>query len=867
MSPHQILNDQFGYKNFKNGQKEIIDTILSGTNVLAVMPTGAGKSICYQIPALMSSTFSVVISPLISLMHDQVKILNKNRIPASYINSSLDYFQSEKVLNNIDNNKIKLLYVAPEKLNNPEFAERIGNLKPEYLFIDEAHCISEWGHSFRPSYRYIKKFAELIGINKISAFTATATPEVRQDIINQLGFENPKIFVYGFERTNLELNVLKTKNKKENIVKLIRKENRPTIIYTSTRKNAENVSEYLRSNKINSQFYHAGLTNELRKIIQDDFLNDNIEVIVATNAFGMGIDKKNVGMVIHYNIPGSIENLYQEFGRAGRDGSYSKTFLFYSAKDKKTQEFLIKSNHPSYEQIKTVYDAILDYYKIAVNQRFSGQLVLDIQLQKLIESKSINNAVLSSALSSLEQNNYFKISSAASIDFSVKFLIDKNQLKNYIKNLYNNELKDFILNLLKFYGKQLFEINTKIDFNLIKNNLGISRTLSINYLNTLNRIGIIDFTKPDFSIKIEMLRERIPGNNLYLNIEEINKKLNHAQVKLNNIIDYVFTKDCRFKFILNYFGEELENYKCGICDNCRTNTQGTDATEEYLSEIIIRTFKEYKGLLSEGRLIGILTGKSNAHSAKMISTYQSCSDYKKDQIENVIGLLKSKGLLKSYDKKLTYNPQEDLSSEISDANVTEKSDVFNYENNLELYNKLREERKIAAKKFSQHEEIICSDKILKKLSREQPTSPSSLLNIKGFNQRMYNKIGLEFLEIITDHKKNYKSQSKAKDLPKHISQTYQLVLKGYNLADIANLLKLPESIVSIQIETIISYFPDEDYHTLLLEEEFKEIKNSIEFENEDLKDIKKKLSKNISYAKIRIVKAILFSQKNFSNLI
>ncbi len=808
MSPLQILKTQFGFSDFREGQKEIIDAILNSKNVLAVMPTGAGKSICYQIPALLSKSFSIVISPLISLMQDQVNALNKKGIPAAYINSSLDYLQTEKVLNNLTNNKIKLIYLAPEKLNNPEFVSKIKNLKPYFIFVDEAHCISEWGHNFRPSYRHIKQFANSVGVNKISAFTATATPDVRNDIIKQLEFIEPSVHVAGFERPNLLLNVEVTKNKKERIVKLINENKTSTIVYTSTRKNAEHLTEFLKINRINAEFYHAGLSNELRRIIQDEFLKDKINVIVATNAFGMGIDKQNIGMVIHYNIPGSIENLYQEFGRAGRDGSDSKVYLFYSERDKNTQEFLIKINHPTFEQIKNTYDAILDYHKIAVNSKSSTPLIIDNNLLKLIESKSVNKGLLNSVLSNLELNGYFKIRSSSSIDYYIKFILDKNQLKKYLGDISNKELKDFVLNLLKFYGNQLFGNKTKIDFQFLFNKFGINRETSLYYFKILDRIGIIEYDQPDFNLKIEMLRERIPSKNLRLNLTDINDKFLHSQNKLDAVVDYVFTKECRFKFILKYFGEEVENYKCGICDNCKNVSKESASTEEYLSEIIIRTFKEFNGTLSEGRLIGILTGKSKSHVAKLISTYQSCSDYRSEQIENVISLLKSKGVLKNFEGQLLFNPHEELFSEPVFNNSEGAKNLFSYENNLELYNKLREERKLAAKKFSQNEEMICPDKILKIISKEQPTTPSELLNINNINQRMYNKIGLEFLSIIAEHKKNYKAQTDFRELPKHISQTSQLVAKGYPLSDIAKLLKLPESIVSIQIETIISYYPN-----------------------------------------------------------
>ena len=383
MTPQDILKQFFGYDKFKPGQKEIISSILSGQNILAILPTGGGKSLCYQIPALVCPTFSIVISPLIALMKDQVDSINKREKIAAYINSTLDYRESEKVLQDVAEMRIKLLYLSPEKLDNKQFAERISLLKPYYIFVDEAHCISEWGHNFRPSYRKIKQFIEYTGIEKISAFTATATEDVRSDIVDQLGMKEPKIFVRGFERENLHINVVSTKQKKEFIAKTLKKGSLPSIIYAATRKLTEEVSEYLRTCNIDAAYYHAGLTPDLRKIIQDDFLNGRIKVIVSTNAFGMGIDKSDIRSVIHYNIPGNLENYYQEIGRAGRDGQESDVFLLYEDKDRLIQEYFINNSFPTKDQIEQTYNAVCDYGKVALGNlntfRYKSDFISRIQ--------------------------------------------------------------------------------------------------------------------------------------------------------------------------------------------------------------------------------------------------------------------------------------------------------------------------------------------------------------------------------------------------------------------------------------------------------------------------------------------------------
>lgn len=852
MTPHQVLQDYFGYNNFRPGQSEIINDILQGKNVLAVMPTGAGKSLCYQIPAIIKERFSIVISPLISLMQDQVESINKTKKIAAFINSSLDYSGTQKVLSDIANNKIKLLYIAPEKLNNSEFVKTIKNLKPYYLFVDEAHCISEWGHNFRPSYRNIKIFAEKINAKNIAAFTATATPEVREDIIEQLQFVNSKIFVYGFERNNISLSVRQVKSKDQDIINLVKKNNTPTIIYTSTRKNCEKLAHKLKQNNIQAEHYHAGLSNELRTVIQNDFIENNLQVIVATNAFGMGIDKKDIGMVIHYNIPGSLENLYQEFGRAGRDGREVDCITFFNHKDKYTQEYLIALNNPTLDEVKRVYNTVLDYHKISVNSFTEKQLELNSDLLKLIEKNGIHNGKLNAIFTILEISNYLKFISSINVYDNFHFLISQEKLKSYIKNVKTIRLKNFLIILLQYYGSIPFQRSVKVNYKELGNLLNVPKNSLTENFERLNKAGILDYETRNSSNYFDMLQERVPVEKLRIDELELQKKYDYVVNKLNSVIEYCLTDECRFKFILDYFGEDTRNYKCGKCDNCKEKNEDNAAKNEYLKEILSKTLKEFQGGLTPNRLVGILTGKSKSKIAKSISTYQSCMHYSTSEIENAISHAVNSGLLKEVGGKLFVDLVEDL--EIITANSLEEND---YEQNLELFNRLRTERKNISRKYQQSPEIVCADNILKIIAREKPKTPSELMAINGFNQRMFNKVGLEFIETVKEFLSETKNSVLKTDLPKHIIQTYQLIKKGYSLEEISNLLKLPESIVSIQIETIVKYYPKLNYDNLITEEVRKLIEDSVVDSNEDLKEIKKKLPTNISYAKIRVVKAII----------
>ena len=340
----EVLEKYFGYKNFRRGQEKIIDEILREKDVLAIMPTGGGKSLCYQIPALILEGITIVISPLISLMKDQVDTLNSMGINSAFLNSSLSTYEFNEVMNGIENKKYKIIYVAPERLHSNEFITAITQVKIAQVAIDEAHCVSQWGHDFRVSYKGISTFIDkLIERPIITAFTATASEEVRDDIVNLLRLNNPKIFVTGFDRENLRINVIKGIEKKKFLINYIKGNSKDAgIIYAATRRDVDSIYELLNKNNIKAGRYHAGLSNDERIKCQEEFINDETNVIVATNAFGMGIDKPNIRYVIHYNMPKNIEGYYQEIGRAGRDGEESECIMLFSPADVITQKYLIE---------------------------------------------------------------------------------------------------------------------------------------------------------------------------------------------------------------------------------------------------------------------------------------------------------------------------------------------------------------------------------------------------------------------------------------------------------------------------------------------------------------------------------------------
>ena len=368
MNKFEILKQYFGHDSFRDGQEKIIDNISGGRDALCIMPTGGGKSICYQIPALMSDGVAIVISPLISLMKDQVTSLNQNGIRAAYINSTLNPAQQSRAISNAMHGEYKLIYVAPERLEAPAFINLCNSIKISLIAVDEAHCVSQWGQDFRPSYLKIADFISRLNTRPvISAFTATATDAVKRDILNLLGLINPFEITTGFDRKNLFFAVKHPRSKGRELLAIVNEhKDESGIIYCATRKNVEKVSDFLNENGHSSLIYHAGLSTEQRNRNQEDFINDRCNLIVATNAFGMGIDKPDVRFVVHYNMPKNLENYYQEAGRAGRDGESSDCILLYSPGDVHTQKFFIENNDDNAELTEEQREKIKknDYFKL-----------------------------------------------------------------------------------------------------------------------------------------------------------------------------------------------------------------------------------------------------------------------------------------------------------------------------------------------------------------------------------------------------------------------------------------------------------------------------------------------------------------------
>jgi ATP-dependent DNA helicase RecQ len=862
LEPKEALLKYFGYSSFRQNQLEIITAIIRGENVLSVLPTGAGKSICYQIPALISPDFSIVISPLIALMKDQVDSLNKIAPVAAFINSTLSFYETEEVLKKISFGEIKLLYVAPERLESIEFADRIKSLNPSYLFVDEAHCISEWGHSFRPSYTKIKDFIQYISVKKISGFTATATPEVVKDIVEQLGLKEPKLFVRGFERENLALNVVLTKKKKEKCLELISRFKTPAIIYTASRKRAEEISDYLNMHKVSCNYYHAGLSSEERKKIQEDFIEGRIPVIAATNAFGMGIDKKNIRLVIHYNTPGSIENYYQEIGRAGRDGKTSYVYLLHDDSDINIQNFFLANSHPDKALIQNIYDAICDYGQVAVGNMPEKEIHINPEYISAYVKREVSRGLLYSALRILEGGGYLRQASEFDNQTKININVEKNKLKEFIKRSSNTLIKIVVLYLLREYGSKIFIKPVQISISQTAVILSLTEKEVEDTFTTLDNLGIISFFKPISKDNVLLISPRISSNRLVIDYKKINESYISMQRKIDRMVDYVYSDNCRFKFILNYFGENIEDYNCNKCDNCKSQETIPESSANYIKEILLRTFYTVKSSISETAVISTAAGTSKLEKYKCLETFGACANYNKNDIKLVLHNLIEKDFIEKNEKNKLFGLSEKGLDFLKDNDLIKDEFIEQpmYEVNLELFNLLKEVRKKASKKFMQTGYLICPDEILKKISSTHPKTKTDLLMIDGFNNRMFNKLGIDILEAVKEFEESKKANSaktkkELRTIPSNIQETFRLLTNSYSLKDIASLRKLSEAVVSMQIETILEYKNDVDVNHLFKKDELETIIKEIEKGYTDLKDLKEKLPDNITYPLIRIAVA------------
>ncbi|MFC2086762.1 ATP-dependent DNA helicase RecQ [Bacteroidota bacterium] len=564
----QILTNYWGYTSFRPLQEDIILSVLEGKDTLGLMPTGGGKSITFQVPALTKSGICLVITPLIALMKDQVENLLNKKIKAAAIYSGMSKEEIETILNNCLYGDYKFLYISPERLETRIFKDKVISMNVNLITVDEAHCISQWGYDFRPSYLKINEIRTLKPQIPILALTATATPKVVDDIQDKLNFKEKNVFKKSFERKNLVYLVRETEDKLKHVIKIVTNLKGSGIIYVRNRKKTKEIASYLLKNKITADYYHAGLNNESRENKQNLWKKGINKIMVSTNAFGMGIDKPDVRFVIHYDLPDSPEAYYQEAGRAGRDEQQAFAILLYHKSDKINADKRIKANFPDIKEIKKIYHALGNYYQLPIGYGKHNQFDFDIA----DFSGKYNFSIISAynALKILEKEGYIILTEEIDNPSKLHFQVGRDDLYKF--QVANIKFDSFIKLLLRSYTG-LFSDYMAINEDTLAKRSNTERKVIYDYLNKLKTLGIINYLPRKKNPLVIFTEERLDDKNLYISKSDYESKKNRYVEKLNVMLEYCTEETkCRSEFLLQYFGEK-DTYRCGQCDICNQRNE------------------------------------------------------------------------------------------------------------------------------------------------------------------------------------------------------------------------------------------------------------------------------------------------------
>ncbi len=574
---HAILEHYWGYPQFRSLQQDIIESVLRGQDTLALLPTGGGKSVCFQVPAMALSGICIVISPLIALMKDQVEQLQGRGISAWAIYSGMPKPRIDQYLDEAIEGKVKFLYVSPERLKTELFLARAAQMDISLLAIDEAHCISQWGYDFRPAYLEIAQFREKISDVPLIALTATATEEVKEDIKKKLLFrENHQVFQKSFARANLSYSALEEEDKNQKLLKILRNVPGTAVVYARNRRQTQEVADFLKKNQISAEYYHAGLGNALRAERQEAWIKDKVRVIVATNAFGMGIDKAEVRTVVHMDLPDSLEAYYQEAGRAGRDEKKAFAVALYNTNDLIELKRRVEVAYPEVEYIRRVYQALANYFELAIE---AGEMLsFDFDLtdfQKQFDLKGIKTYY---ALKKLDEAGFIQLNEAYYSPSRILFNLEFREIYEF--KLKNPGAEDILTLLARLRGGDMLRNFFPISEHTIAGYLHKPIENIKRQLERLQELGVIIYDRQSEKPQIIFLTPRYDAKNLPLDAQKMQESKQRDLQKVEAVIHYMTHRQrCRTQILLEYFGE-ISYQPCGVCDVCIHKKRQTIAEKE-----------------------------------------------------------------------------------------------------------------------------------------------------------------------------------------------------------------------------------------------------------------------------------------------
>jgi ATP-dependent DNA helicase RecQ len=647
----EVFLPKFGLTGFRPGQREVIEAVLRGEDCLLVMPTGGGKSLCYQLPAIAQQGVTLVVSPLIALMKDQVDQLQSLGLRATLINSTLTGSEQATRLQGMTAGEYDLVYVVPERFRSPRFVEAVRGSNLRLLAIDEAHCISEWGHDFRPDYARLGQFRGRLGNPPTIALTATATPRVRDDIVALLNLQNPKTLITGFVRPNLRYEIQACSSdirKDEALLRFLNENPGSGIIYASTRKRCEEVAERVMQNTRRSAgVYHAGMQLEDRRQSQEDFMQGRKELIVATNAFGMGIDKADVRFVIHYNLPGTLEAYYQEAGRAGRDGLPSRCLLLHTSGDRRIQEFFIESSYPDRHVVKQVYDFLREQQEDPIELT---QLEIKEQMHLQVSGEGVGNCEqLLEKAGALERLEPLQNMAIARLDSELPTLVDllPKQAKAQRRVLQALE---------RIVGERRYE-NVYFPMRDLLTHTDMELTALSRTLRELCRLQSVDYVPPFRGRAVHLIQRDTPFEKLQIDFETLERRKAGEYQKLDAVAQFANSRRCRQQQILDYFGQAGSD-PCGRCDQCSTQgfaplgssqvvVQDPDVLETV--RIALSGVARSKGRFGKNLIVDMLCGadtvKIKRYGLEKLSTYGLLTQWKRDTVSELLDALLMAGCL------------------------------------------------------------------------------------------------------------------------------------------------------------------------------------------------------------------------------
>ncbi len=876
----EVLRAHFGYREFRPGQDDIIRAIVDGHDTIAVMPTGGGKSICYQVPAMLHAGLTIVVSPLISLMQDQVDSLARARIRGTFINSMLDYRETVERIDKARHGWYKLMYVAPERFESVAFLEAMRGIRVSMFAVDEAHCISEWGHDFRPSYMKLREAIDHLGRPQIVALTATATPDVREDIRTQLALEHPVLIVRGFDRPNLSFRVQRDGNKREAVLRLA-STGETGIVYAGTRNTVEELARMLVRHGVKAEAYHAGLPDTQRREVQERFMRSETPVIVATTAFGMGIDKSDVRFVVHHDMPGTIEQYYQEAGRAGRDGKPSTCTLLHHAADRGLPEFFIKSAHPDRTLIQNAYAALHNAAGTEVGQYYAG-LVSHTPETLAPLLGNVSTAAVRSALDVLEHAGYIRRISARYGQSTIRYLLDHERMQRWMIESAPADQQRIMYDVLRTVGGAGFHDAVTIAIDDIAHKAELSEDDILMGLRRLHEAGVIDFHTGRSTGGIALPGTRVAARDLQIDMQRLQRRMKHQLEKLQAMERYILGSACRRNLILEYFEETDIRGTCGTCDTCQSGravlpVESDDPFERH-HLTILRCTAELGGKFGRTTVADVLRGakvrRVEQFRLDRATAFAKLKEVPKQTILEVMDTLIGLGLLARTDSlhpalHVTSMGMQKLGGPVPVLDLPHPSEATGAVKDPVLYESLRAVRRKAAARHNMPSHVLVPDAVLRRVVELRPDDEDALLAIEGMGPVTVKRCGRELLAAIREHAAQQKlaeaigrAKSAVDTIPQQMRSTFELCVQGLGIIEIAERRGLTEGVVSQHVSELLERGVVLKIDALVPPAHQKQIRGAVaSMRTPDLKRIKALVDADVTYAEIRVMLGLLAQER------